>query len=119
MYCPGCGTQNAEGVRFGIQCGTMLPLGGMGGVVSPVSAPHVPAPPKNPGVAAVLSFFFAGLGQIYNGQIGKGLGIMFAYFISILLMFVIIGFITTPILWIWGMIDAYQTAERINQARRF
>jgi hypothetical protein len=31
-------------------------------------------------VTAVLSFFFAGLGQIYNGQIGKGLGIMFAYF---------------------------------------
>lgn len=34
-----------------------------------------PAPPvfyKNPGLAAVLSFFFMGLGQIYNGQIAKG-----------------------------------------------
>lgn len=30
-------------------------------------------PPKNPGVAAVLSFFWTGLGQIYNGRIGKGL----------------------------------------------
>ena len=119
MYCPGCGTQNAEGVRFCTQCGTMLPLGGTSGAALLTPVAQAPAPPKNPGVAAVLSFFFAGLGQIYNGQIGKGLGIMFAYFISILLMFVIIGFITTPILWIWGMIDAYQTAERINQARRF
>ncbi|GAX91207.1 hypothetical protein [Effusibacillus lacus] len=70
---------------------------------------------KNPGIAAVLSFFFAGLGQIYNGQIGKGIGFIVAYFISVLLMFVLIGFITTPILWIWGMYDAYKTAERINR----
>ncbi|MFC4766642.1 hypothetical protein [Effusibacillus consociatus] len=70
---------------------------------------------KNPGVAAVLSFFFAGLGQIYNGQIGKGIGFIIAYFISVFLIFVLIGFITTPILWIWGMVDAYKTAEKLNQ----
>ena len=28
-------------------------------------------PQKNPGLAAVASFFFAGLGQIYNGEITK------------------------------------------------
>ncbi|WP_240335263.1 hypothetical protein [Paraliobacillus sediminis] len=70
---------------------------------------------KNAGLAAVLSFFVAGLGQIYNGQIGKGIGFIVAYFISGLLMFVIIGFITTPILWIWGMVDAYNVATRINE----
>ena len=31
----------------------------------------------NPGVSAVLSFVFTGLGQIYNGRIGKGLFLMF------------------------------------------
>lgn len=31
---------------------------------------------RNPGVAAVLSFCFNGLGQIYNGQIKKGICIM-------------------------------------------
>ncbi|WP_198663137.1 MULTISPECIES: hypothetical protein [Paraliobacillus] len=70
---------------------------------------------KNAGLAAVLSFFVAGLGQIYNGQIGKGVGFIVAYFISGLLMFVIIGFITTPILWIWGMVDAYKVATRKNE----
>ena len=69
---------------------------------------------KNPGLAAVLSFLYCGLGQIYNGQIGKGIGFIVGYFISLALMFVIIGFITTPILWIWGMVDAYKVAERIN-----
>jgi len=29
-------------------------------------------------------------------------------------MYVIIGFITAPLFWIWGMIDAYRTAEKLN-----
>lgn len=70
---------------------------------------------KNPGLAAVLSFLVCGLGQIYNGQIGKGIGFIVGYFISWLLMFVIIGFITTPIIWIWGMVDAYKAATSMNE----
>ena len=69
---------------------------------------------KNPGIAAVLSALFVGFGQIYNGQIAKGLLFMVAYFVSILLIFVLIGFITTPLLWIFGIYDAYNTANRIN-----
>jgi len=45
---------------------------------------------KNPGVAAILSFFWPGLGQIYNGQIAKGIGIMFAL--------AILGIVTVPLL---------------------
>jgi len=36
------------------------------------------------------------------------------YLLSWLLMFVLIGFITTPVMWIWGMVDAYRSAERMN-----
>ena len=71
---------------------------------------------KNPGLAAVLCFFFTGLGQIYNGQIGKGILFIIIQIINIGLMFVLVGFITYPIVWIWGMIDAYKTAEKINRA---
>jgi TM2 domain-containing membrane protein YozV len=76
---------------------------------------QVPKFYKNPSLATILSFFFMGLGQIYNGQIGKGILFIVSYGISFLLMFIIIGFITTPILWIWGMIDANNSAKRINQ----
>ena len=69
---------------------------------------------KNPGLAAVLSFFYTGLGQIYNGQIAKGILLLIVYGASWLSMAVLIGFITTPIIWIYGMYDAYKTAERIN-----
>ena len=69
---------------------------------------------KNPGLAAVLSFFYMGLGQIYNGQIGKGIAFIVAYTISWILIFILIGIITTPILWIYGMYEAYKSAEKIN-----
>lgn len=38
------------------------------------------------GTAAVLSFVFSGLGQLYNGQIKKGLFIIFFTAISLLLV---------------------------------
>ena len=70
---------------------------------------------KNPSIATILSFFYMGLGQIYNGQIGKGIVFIILYGISVALMFVVIGFVTTPILWIWGMIDANNSAKKINE----
>lgn len=69
---------------------------------------------KSLGLAAVLSFFICSLGQIYNGQIVKGLIFLVAYFISWWMMYIIVGFITTPILWILGIVDAYRTPQRID-----
>jgi len=84
----------------------------------PHSQQQAPPPPptfyKNPGLAAVLSFFYMGLGQIYNGQIGKGIAFIVAYTVSWILIFVLIGLLTTPILWIYGMYDAYKSAEKVN-----
>jgi TM2 domain-containing membrane protein YozV len=69
---------------------------------------------KSPGLAAVLSFFICGLGQIYNGQILKGLVFLCAYAVSWWMMLLVVGFFTTPILWIWGIVDAYRKAQHIN-----
>lgn len=71
---------------------------------------------RNPGVSAVLSFFIPGLGQIYNGQIGLAFLYFFLMFVSALCCFVVIGFFTTPIIWIVGIVDAYRSAERLNRA---
>ena len=40
----------------------------------------------SPGIAAVLSFVFNGLGQIYNGEIKKGLILIFISALCMLLM---------------------------------
>jgi TM2 domain-containing membrane protein YozV len=74
---------------------------------------------KNPGIAAVLSVFWTGVGQIYNGQIIKGLILIVVQMINSALMWVLIGFITFPIVWIWGIYDAYKTAERMNKRSDF
>ncbi len=56
---------------------------------------------SHPGLAAVLSFVFNGLGQLYNGQIFKGLLIIFLSSISMLVL--IIGSILIG-LWLLGKI---------------
>jgi pSer/pThr/pTyr-binding forkhead associated (FHA) protein len=71
-------------------------------------------PPKNSGLAAVLSFLWCGLGQFYNGEIGKGFTYMLSSFIAGLLTCLVIGWFILPVVWILGIIDAYQSAERIN-----
>lgn len=55
---------------------------------------------KSPVLALILSIIIGGLGQVYNGQIGKGLLIFFTTWLII------------P--WIYGIIDAYRTAKKIN-----
>jgi len=58
---------------------------------------------RSPVLAAILSFIIAGLGQIYNGQIGKGILIFFT------------GWLIIP--WIIGIVDAYKIAKKINQGQ--
>jgi TM2 domain-containing membrane protein YozV len=43
---------------------------------------------KNPGVAAVLSFLISGLGQIYNGEIKKGLWHVSVAMVGLLLVLI-------------------------------
>ena len=57
----------------------------------------------SPALAAILSFFIPGLGQIYNGQVGKGFLIFFTAWLVI------------P--WVIGIIDAYSNAKKINQGK--
>lgn len=70
---------------------------------------------KNPGLAAVLSFFLSGLGQVYNGQIGKGVLFFSIQCVGIGFWFTRIAVVIGAIAWVWGMIDAYKTAERLNE----
>lgn len=73
---------------------------------------------KNPGVSAVLSALIPGLGQIYNGQIGKGI-----FFIILSAMLIqayltginAFGVIVSLGLWIYAIYNAYNFAILQNQ----
>ncbi len=69
---------------------------------------------KDEGIAAILSFLFTGLGQIYNGEIGKGLAFIVIGFFIALTALLLIGFLLYPIFWIYNIYDAYSTAKKIN-----
>src|SRR5215208_5881728 len=70
---------------------------------------------RNPILAAILSLIVAGLGQIYNGQIGKGVIFIVIQLVNGALTGVLIGWILLPIVGIWAMIDAYMTAKHNNE----
>ncbi len=71
--------------------------------------------PKNPGISVIASFFLPGLGQFVNGQAGKGVAFLVCYFMSFLLMFILIGFVTVFVVWVWSMADAYSGAQAWNR----
>jgi TM2 domain-containing membrane protein YozV/RNA polymerase subunit RPABC4/transcription elongation factor Spt4 len=104
-YCSNCGSQIDENAEICPECGVRQTVGGNQQQVYQ----H-----KNPGISAVLSFLFVGLGQIYNGEIAKGLIFLFCGIICIFLMLIFIGYIFYLILWVFGIYDAYNTANKIN-----
>lgn len=67
---------------------------------------------SNAGIAAVLSLFWPGAGQIYNGAIATGLIVMLMWMIAVFLSFFCVGLVFAIPLWIWSIYDAYRTAER-------
>lgn len=69
---------------------------------------------KSPGLAVFLSFLHAGWGQIYNGEIAKGIVLMIIQFVNYLLMFVLIGFPLAFVTWLYSMWDANNVAQEFN-----
>jgi TM2 domain-containing membrane protein YozV len=70
--------------------------------------------PRSPGLALLASFFLPGLGQLVNGQVGKGIAMFVAYLVSLAMIFVFIGVVLAPAIWIWSMADAYSGAKQWN-----
>lgn len=119
-YCSSCGKEIAEGMKFCPSCGKAM----ASEIPNPIQSQTVQplTQIKNPAIAAVLSFFITGAGQIYNGQLGNGIGVFLLvlalYFIGFFTIDIGIGFLLlliATILWIWAIYDAYTTAQKINR----
>jgi TM2 domain-containing membrane protein YozV len=76
-------------------------------------------PMRNPVLAAILSLMVAGLGQIYNGQVTKGVIFIIIQLINGALTAVLIGWLLLPLVGLWAMIDAYMTAKHNNERYSF
>ena len=89
--------------------------------VAQATAPYpVAAGPtrKDPGLAVLFSFLWAGAGHLYVGDQNVGLPLIICYSLAFLLSFtIILLIITLPAMlgmWIYGMIDAAKKASAYN-----
>ena len=87
----------------------------MGNVV-PVAPGTLVVAPKSPALSLIVSFFLPGVGSMINGDVGTGVAILVLYIVGIALAVVLIGIPLAIGVWIWGLIDAYQGAQRWNRA---
>ncbi len=67
---------------------------------------------KSPWLAAVLSVIWPGLGQAYTGRWAKAALLFFGQLANLVLLFATIGFFSVPLLWLWGVVDAWAGAAR-------
>jgi TM2 domain-containing membrane protein YozV len=95
-FCSNCGEQIDVRAEICPHCGVR--------VVMPPSV-------KNPAVAVILSFFVVGLGQVYNGKYKTAILMFVLAVISAMLWSIGIGVITSLIIWIWSMSDAWNVAK--------
>lgn len=109
-FCSNCGAEIDARAEICPKCGVRVAP-----PPPPTSnPPTVMAERKNEGLSAVLSFLFVGLGQIYNGQIGKGILFIVVGVVAVLSMLILIGFLLYPLFWVYNIYDAYTTAKAIN-----
>jgi TM2 domain-containing membrane protein YozV len=72
--------------------------------------------PKSPAGSVLLSIFIPGLGSMVNDNAGVGVTILILNIVGWLLAIVLIGIPLALGSWIWGLVDAYQSAQRWNRA---
>lgn len=98
-FCSNCGSKIDVKAEICPKCGVRV------GVTSEI---------KSPFLALILSFLFPGLGQFYNGHSKKGIILIVAAIVSIILYIFLIGLILYFLVWVYGLYDAYKSAEAIN-----
>jgi len=150
MFCSNCGMEIEEGIKFCSYCGASLDAFQKGAKQSVeyqpkaqqpshsgpyqqstvyYQTPQAYLPHKSEVVALILSWFvFPGLGHIYAGKIGRGLGFLFGlmgggivvgvsamwiiWYAFPLLIVLIVGLV---VIQIWCLVDSYQTAGKYNK----
>jgi TM2 domain-containing membrane protein YozV len=107
-FCPGCGLELLQFSEAEVcpDCGARIKTAAPGPTL---------INQKEPFFAAILSFLIPGLGQLYNGEVGKGIAYFLIACVCGALIFVVIGFILYPLWFIYQIYDAYASAVRINQ----
>jgi TM2 domain-containing membrane protein YozV len=102
-FCPTCGAElKYPDAEICPSCGVRIK--------EPAMPKYIPEPieEKSAGIAALCSFFIPGLGQVYNGNLEKGVIVLIGTLIGAIFLL-----IPGIVVWIYGIYDAYTTAEKM------
>ena len=116
-FCTNCGEPTVdENAYVCSNCGKPVSnaasyrVGGGSKAAEPKTASYLSSTQtKSPFFATILSFFWNGLGQVYNGRFWKGIFFFIAVPIGFFCL-ILPGFA----LWVWSMWDAYKESEKMN-----
>lgn len=109
-YCSGCGTPLHERAAICPRCG--VPTAHASQTADTAVALAIRS--KSALAAVLLSLLLTGAGQWYAGRIGRGFAFLAAGIVSGLLIFVLIGLLLLPIVWVWAAIDASNCVREYN-----
>ena len=115
-FYPKCGKEVTDEMNVCPYCGNPLKV-----MPTYNQAPsRVTVATKNSGLAAVLSLILPGLGQMYAGQIGRGLlflfiGIPLTAIIAVFFFWLILPLFLPLAFWIWNIFDAYNLCNEYNR----
>jgi len=135
-FCYKCGEKIFQEAEICPKCGVRQMHPPVPGTAAPQSSPAAAGQPatqsgasgqgaqpaaryeerKSPALAAILSFFWCGLGHVYCGDYMFGIALMLLYpIIAFVCTITIICIPAVLLMWLWGMYDAYGLAQRINR----
>lgn len=131
-FCPNCGTKveqmatanevenqtvASQNTKFCTNCGDQIDVNA---VICPKCGVQIAGTTeeKSPILALILSVFFPGIGQFYNGQPKKGILLIIAAIISVALFIIMIGAVLYLIVWVYALYDAYTSAVSINNGEQ-
>lgn len=134
MYCTKCGTEIPDDSEYCSKCGNPTsPNAAQNNryAGAPPYAYQYHRPLKSAGLAAILSFLFTGLGQVYAGRIARGIGFIVCgvAIVSVLslMIFLVAGAaygvfwvlfiaasIASLVIWVFNIFDAYSLANEYN-----
>lgn len=113
MYCSKCGEQIPDNSQFCPKCGASCNEQGPQYNVNNSAPYYENKQTKSRGLATVLSILIVGVGQMYLGQVVKGIVML----IGAMVIGAITGGLAALPIWILSAIDAYRIATKINEGK--
>lgn len=87
-------------------------------------APRRPGPahvrdvdPRNPGLAAILSVLWAGLGQFYNRNVPLAISLALIQVVNLMLFPIGVGYVGFAVVTVVSVVQAFREADRPHQTR--